>query len=582
MTSNAATVSLSSLASGGCGPPGATPGAAVSTGSRCSVACSGANHIQRVASAVGAVECRSGEWVNSAGVGTGPAVCGPVCAAVVAPTADSTQCSQVVYNATWTAQATGTIADWMSTWRVHKAVSSAAMTLLEAEGRARMVSGAYLSLVGDRTLFAMNEPLWSSTPQSTQALTVGVDVQLGSTSAAAGVALRVATGVEPAAFYLLKVVNGPTGHALSKFASGVETVLLSVPSGLCTPSTSGWVRLVATVKAGVLSASCNGVPLGSVADPAPVPLFNGTVGLFHTGIPTVVTNPSNAASAVPAGTWSAFRNINITRDCDGPSGGCSASLPGERCVMGCPTLTTPAPGASTTLTCGASGTWSAAALVCLPSQTPSPTQSTSGTATATQTQSGTQNSSRSVTQTISQTQSQTLTQSASQTLSGTLTPSSSSSQTFTATSSPTPSISATRSQTMTVSVTMTSSQTVTCSLTATGSQAASGSSSSTPSSSISSTRTTTSSQATTSTASGTSSVTPSGSFTSTPSQTQSLSGTPSQTQSLSGVSTPTSSSTPTMTGSFTTSQVCTAYSRLRRTLIPLFVSHNSAVVVVDA
>lgn len=609
MTSNAAAVTLTSLASGGCGAVGATPGATVSTGSRCSQTCAGSNAVQRAAAAAGAAECRSGEWVNSAGAATGALVCGAVCPAVVAPTADATKCSQVVFNATWTSIATGTITDWFPTWRVYKAVSAARMTLLEQEGRATFVSGSYLALLGDRTIFALNEPLWVATPQPSQALSVAVDVRLGSAAAVAGIALRVSSGLEPASFYALKLLNGASGHAISKFVGGVETVLLSVTSGLCTLSTTGWVRVVATVKAGLISATCGGVSLGTATDASGAVLLNGTAGLFHAGVPTVVTNPNNTASAVPAGTFSAYRNPLITRDCDGPGGGCSASLPGEQCVMGCPALTTPAPGYATVLLCNASGSWSNVALVCLPSQTPSMTQTStvtttpSQTLTLSQTQSQSQTQTASVTQSRSQSQSATpspsptqsqattgsasgsasqattviptqtfsstpsSTQSVSQTGSGTV----SAAPTTSATTSPSASQAATASSTLSASSSQaaTDSQTASLVITATptmsgtasrsSSQGASGS----PTSSSSQVQTSSPSQApspsTTTTSSATQAVTQSqavsGSRTQTSSQTPTASPTPSQATTLSRTGTGTGS--PASTPSPSTSQLGT-------------------------
>ena len=48
------------------------------------------------------------------------------------------------------------------------AASPTAISLLEMEGRAIVVSGSYLSLTGILTVFALNEPLWTSTFQLTQ------------------------------------------------------------------------------------------------------------------------------------------------------------------------------------------------------------------------------------------------------------------------------------------------------------------------------------------------------------------------------------------------------------------------------
>lgn len=95
--------------------------AKTSTGSRCNQVCSGAAQRQR-GGVSGAAECRSGEWVNSGtGLATGAIVCGAVCPSVTSATADPTQCSHTVANASFTAAAaTGTIVDWYPTWKIYK------------------------------------------------------------------------------------------------------------------------------------------------------------------------------------------------------------------------------------------------------------------------------------------------------------------------------------------------------------------------------------------------------------------------------------------------------------------------------
>lgn len=209
-----ANTTLVNLAAEGCGLPGAVGAATADTGSRCAQSCatgSGAVQRQRGGPA-GAAECRSGEWVGPGGVATGPIICGAVCGAVNASSADPSQCTQTVANASWTsAGASGTIRDWYPQWKVYKGASTAALSYGEMEGRAVVVAGSYLTLVGIATVFALNEPLWVATPQPTQSQTVIADVQLGSNASVAGLTLRVNSSVEPASFYvatLLQTVRG--------------------------------------------------------------------------------------------------------------------------------------------------------------------------------------------------------------------------------------------------------------------------------------------------------------------------------------------------------------------------------------
>lgn len=132
-------------------------------------------------------------------------------------------------------------------------------------------------------------------------------------------------------------------------------------------STSAWQRVSFSVTGSTLSATCNGFSLGSVADSTGNTLYTGTAGLFHTTNPTIVTNPNVTASAVPPTARARYRNVLITRGCDGPGGGCSASLPGETCAMGCVNgVSAPASSSGLLLTCGSNGTWSDPPLTCIP------------------------------------------------------------------------------------------------------------------------------------------------------------------------------------------------------------------------
>ena len=140
----------------------------------------------------------------------------------------------------------------------------------------------------------------------------------------------------------------------------------TIPS-VCAVSTTAWVRVTFSITASTLSATCNGFSLGSATDTTGSTLFTGSAGLFHNPNPTVITNPNVSATAIPAGTHARYRYVLVTRGCDGPGGGCSASLPGEVCTMGCVSgVSAPASADSLVLTFGTNGTWSAPALTCLP------------------------------------------------------------------------------------------------------------------------------------------------------------------------------------------------------------------------
>ena len=193
------------------------------------------------------------------------------------------------------------------------------------------------------------------------------------------------TGQEPAAFYVLKLGAASTTYTVrgfcllfvekrhqsvyyepynvvqfSKFTNGMELVLGSTIPNVCTVSTTAWVRVVFSITGSTLSATCNGFNLGSVTDTTGNTLYTGTAGLFHHPNPTIVTNPNVSATAIPPGTHARFRNVVITRGCDGPGGGCSQSLPGESCTMGCVNgVSAPASTSSLVVTCSVNGTWSA-------------------------------------------------------------------------------------------------------------------------------------------------------------------------------------------------------------------------------
>ena len=66
------------------------------------------------------------------------------------------------------------------------AASSAPVSLLEMEGVAIHVSRNYLTLVGTLTVFALNEPLWASTPQGLLFQTGDLTFPMASSALASG------------------------------------------------------------------------------------------------------------------------------------------------------------------------------------------------------------------------------------------------------------------------------------------------------------------------------------------------------------------------------------------------------------
>jgi len=184
---------------------------------------------------------------------------------------------------------------------------------------------------------------------------------------------------------------GSTSINISKYIAGKPTVVSTRSVSLCEILSPNWARVDFKVAGSILTVSCNGATISNMSDG--LPLRAGTAGLFHTPNPTAIIALNASASAIPAGSGARFRNVIITRGCDGPSGGCNVSLPGETCSMGCPPFTAPANTSSLVLTCGSSGMWNSAALVCLP--TPSMSTSPSSTQTASLTPSITASESRS-------------------------------------------------------------------------------------------------------------------------------------------------------------------------------------------
>ena len=143
----------------------------------------------------------------------------------------------------------------------------------------------------------------------------------------------------------------------SKFVGGNETVLGVSSPNVCTVSNRSWVRISFTATGNALTATCNGMDLGGALDTAGNVLLAGTAGLFHHPNATVVTDPLNLPSAVPPSTQARFRNVVITRGCDGPDGGCSSSLPGESCTLSCD-IGVPLANATMSSICAPDGTWS--------------------------------------------------------------------------------------------------------------------------------------------------------------------------------------------------------------------------------
>ncbi|RYG56736.1 cadherin repeat domain-containing protein, partial [archaeon] len=234
---------------------------------------------------------------------------------------------------------------------MYKTQGAEAIPVSSMDGRAIVESGV-LTLRGLITLWALNNPAWAAVEQLTTPLSISVDVKLGSTAAYAGLALRV-SNTEPASYYLLQLVNGVSGHAFYKVTAGVKVLLGSATSGVCGVSTSAFRRIVFTHAGTSLTATCDGVSLGSVTDSSNR-FLAGTAGLYH----------ENGGRTY--GTSSIFDNLLIERGCDGPKGGCPAALPGEQCFMSCAAGSTAAQASSQNLTCGNSGAWSSSPLLCIP------------------------------------------------------------------------------------------------------------------------------------------------------------------------------------------------------------------------
>ena len=114
-------VTLTNVTSGGCGPTGprGSSTASISTGSRCLQSCAGDSQRQR-GGMPGVVECRAGEWDDTAGLSTGGIVCGPVCPPLSMNLSSPLQCIHTVSSTTFTGNSTGTILDWFPTWKIYK------------------------------------------------------------------------------------------------------------------------------------------------------------------------------------------------------------------------------------------------------------------------------------------------------------------------------------------------------------------------------------------------------------------------------------------------------------------------------
>jgi hypothetical protein len=211
-----------------------------------------------------------------------------------------------------------------------------------------------LTLMGQNTLWALNEPMWASLTQLENTLSVTVDVRLSSPVAVAGLAVRVSSS-EPASFYLLKLVHGGDGHTFVRVENGVETVLGPATPGVCNISTT-IVHKIKLMQAGpTLHALCDGVEFGLVVDESPQRLTSGTAGLYAD------------SGAKVQNSYAVFDNLFISRGCaDAEQKGCSAALPGELCLMSCRNgaAYTPNPH-SQRLRCGEDGKWSGPPLQCI-------------------------------------------------------------------------------------------------------------------------------------------------------------------------------------------------------------------------
>jgi hypothetical protein len=344
----------------GCGSAGA--GNIAYTGSTCTQTCSG-GQVRVGGAANGAQQtCANGEWVSlgsAAGTNGGPVLCANACPALPLPTflANAAACSHTLLTEDFSGTA-ATLSTWYPRWKMYRTSGDAVMTYGEQETGMLFTNGLGLLYPGEATgrrgLWAVNEPLWGpSTPTSTTPLSITADVGLLRGTSVAGLALRVAG--DPASFYLLKINAGAGNvHRFVRYdpAAGGETDIGSAGAATgCTMAglNAGGVsrRFKFTVAGNTLSATCDGVSMGSLADNSVSGrLYQGSAGIYAQASRVVVDN------------------VLIERGCDGAGGGCIASAPGASCTMAC--VTGASTIGSTSRTCQTSGAWSGSTLTCMP------------------------------------------------------------------------------------------------------------------------------------------------------------------------------------------------------------------------
>jgi hypothetical protein len=347
--SNLAFSAGSSLVSGlldGCGAatPGALNGSSAWSGSTCMQSCpSGTTRIRGgtpTQQSRQSLRCAAGEWLNDVTlIASGPHVCGVACPALGPPAWTSTSaCRHIVAQESFDGAALQLLTDWYPFWRVFKVSSAAPLPLAAMEYRA-VVEDGVLTLSGQRTLVGLNEPLWASSPSSVK---VAADVRVGSDASVAGLALRIQPGVEPASFYLLKLVaNAGADHQLVRVVGGSETILATAPWSACPVSTRGFQRVLFWALNTALAAYCNGTSFVLAFDFDNVALLTvGSAGVY-------AANPARSVNASAV-----FDNLLIERSCDW--GVCAGALPGERCSWDCAFAPVPAAAGAT---CQPDGTW---------------------------------------------------------------------------------------------------------------------------------------------------------------------------------------------------------------------------------
>jgi len=354
----------------GCGPapsadaPDSSATLAAWSGSTCTHSCADAT-MRRVrggaanASALQALRCDAGVWVDNStaidpfpNLGATPPVCGLTCPSVLMPSpfVDLQRCAHTVAVMKFSAGA-GALADWYPAFtlmHVGGHVNSSLAARLPAMEHRAIVDGGVLTLSGRETLWALNNPLWASTPQTGDASWQSVSATVWAAAGAqAGLALRVSQGSAAApgvSMYLLRLTPGSLFPTVSRFVDGVETVLGTAPIELtdcalnASPSDGGGVVLTFLVQGAALTVQC-GASSMTVYDSAATPLCTGSAGLYQ-----LAGNATGAGRAY-------FDDLTVQRSCDA-SGACPEALAGEACTAQCAGSDT-----QYSMICGPSGRW---------------------------------------------------------------------------------------------------------------------------------------------------------------------------------------------------------------------------------